>query len=270
MMAEQTRAPTPSVTVVESEDEQVAQVFNDPHVKGIQLVKEVTISGGKTVKVVGPPVEYSEAENCVRLPPPALGEHTDDVLKNILDYSEEKIKELKQKNEKCPVTLQIIPDFYQFFKFPDFFSVFQCFTESGHPVKLHNSFFYLNISLVPDTIQDVRTVRLTLRKPKTRKAVQWTTGTVDNEHLNRKKSKCCCQYTKPKAFDESSSSSSSDEECEHCFGHVEKKKKKHSQGDTPNEECDHHHHHAPESPDQSNEEQDGGCTSSSQNGGENS
>ncbi|KAK7865097.1 hypothetical protein R5R35_014632 [Gryllus longicercus] len=74
------------------------QVFNDPHVKEIQLVKEVTISGGKTVKVVGPPVEYSEAENCVRLPPPALGEHTDDVLKNILDYSEEKIKELKQKN----------------------------------------------------------------------------------------------------------------------------------------------------------------------------
>lgn len=116
--------------------------------------------------------------------------------------------------------------------------------------------------------QDVRTVRLTLRKPKTRKAVQWTTGTVDNEHLNRKKSKCCCQYTKPRAFDESSSSSS-DEECEHCFGHVEKKKKKKkedSQGDIPHEECE---FHAPGSPDQSPKEDKDGDPSNPQNGGEN-
>ncbi|CAF1499110.1 unnamed protein product [Rotaria magnacalcarata] len=27
--------------------------------------------------------------------------------------------------------------------------------------------------------------------------VQWTEETIDNEHLNRKKSKCCCIYTKP-------------------------------------------------------------------------
>lgn len=34
------------------------------------------------------------------------------------------------------------------------------------------------------------TVRLRLRKPKSNKKVQWTQGTVDNEHLNKKKSKC--------------------------------------------------------------------------------
>ncbi|KDR15185.1 Protein phosphatase 1 regulatory subunit 11 [Zootermopsis nevadensis] len=72
--------------------------------------------------------------------------------------------------------------------------------------------------------QDVRTVRLRLRKPEPKKKVQWQSGTVDNEHLNKKKSKCCCQYEKPHAFDESSSSS--EEECENCHGHVERKKKK--------------------------------------------
>ncbi|GAA5821015.1 hypothetical protein JCM11251_001921 [Rhodosporidiobolus azoricus] len=38
--------------------------------------------------------------------------------------------------------------------------------------------------------------------------VQWTEETVDNETLGRKKSKICCIYHKPKAFDESSDESS--------------------------------------------------------------
>lgn len=38
--------------------------------------------------------------------------------------------------------------------------------------------------------QDVPTVRLCLRKPRSNKKVQWTQGTVDNEHMNKKKSKC--------------------------------------------------------------------------------
>lgn len=39
-------------------------------------------------------------------------------------------------------------------------------------------------------MQDVPTLHLRLRKPKNDKKVQWTTETVDNEHLNKKKSKC--------------------------------------------------------------------------------
>ncbi|KAI3477285.1 hypothetical protein L1887_61060 [Cichorium endivia] len=39
--------------------------------------------------------------------------------------------------------------------------------------------------------------------------VVWTEETVDNEGLGRKKSKICCIYHKPKAFDESSDESSS-------------------------------------------------------------
>ncbi|XP_050465388.1 E3 ubiquitin-protein ligase PPP1R11 [Cataglyphis hispanica] len=72
--------------------------------------------------------------------------------------------------------------------------------------------------------QDVPTVRLRLRKPKSTKKVQWTQGTVDNENLNKKKSKCCCIYEKPKTFGESSSEDS-DDECEHCHGHKDAHKK---------------------------------------------
>lgn len=41
--------------------------------------------------------------------------------------------------------------------------------------------------------------------------------------MNKKKSKCCCIYVKPRQFGESSSES--DDECEHCYGHVEQKGK---------------------------------------------
>ncbi|KAG9300690.1 hypothetical protein G9A89_023488 [Geosiphon pyriformis] len=39
--------------------------------------------------------------------------------------------------------------------------------------------------------------------------VQWDEGVVDNEGMGKKKSKVCCIYHKPRAFDESSSSSES-------------------------------------------------------------
>ncbi|XP_050041756.2 uncharacterized protein [Dermacentor andersoni] len=69
-------------------------------------------------------------------------------------------------------------------------------------------------------------VVLKLRKPatKNRRQVAWTEGTVDNEHMNRRKSKCCCVYVKPRKFGESSSSSE-DEACEHCRGHVERRQR---------------------------------------------
>ncbi|OAW00115.1 hypothetical protein PTTG_05953 [Puccinia triticina 1-1 BBBD Race 1] len=44
--------------------------------------------------------------------------------------------------------------------------------------------------------------------------VQWQENVVDNEGLGRKKSKVCCIYNKPKAFDESSDESDhSDSDC---------------------------------------------------------
>ncbi|XP_060516667.1 E3 ubiquitin-protein ligase PPP1R11 [Cylas formicarius] len=83
------------------------------------------------------------------------------------------------------------------------------------------------VTLVETDEQDHTVPRVTvkLKKPKTDRKVNWTTDTVDNENLNKKKSKCCCVYNKPKKFAESSDSDSSEDECDHCKGHVEKRKK---------------------------------------------
>lgn len=91
-------------------------------------------------------------------------------------------------------------------------------------------------------------LRLNLRRTSADKKVSWNSNTVDNENMNKKKSKCksklialfllhltkrsssiifsvgCCIYQKPVPFGESSSEED-DDECDHCFGHVEKKKK---------------------------------------------
>ncbi|XP_046588373.1 succinate--hydroxymethylglutarate CoA-transferase isoform X2 [Neodiprion lecontei] len=62
----------------------IGQVFDDPHIKHIKLVKEMIQPSIGKVKVVGPPVSYSYADNSVRSPPPILGQHTNEVLKNVL------------------------------------------------------------------------------------------------------------------------------------------------------------------------------------------
>lgn len=62
-------------------------------------------------------------------------------------------------------------------------------------------------------------IRLT-KRASTNRRVSWTNDTIDNEFLNKKKSKCCCVYTRPKNFDESSSDDENeDKECQHCKGH---------------------------------------------------
>lgn len=50
-----------------------------------------------------------------------------------------------------------------------------------------------------------------LKKPKP-KGVKWDESTaIDNEHMNKKSSKVCCIYHKPRAFDESDS----EDDCNH-------------------------------------------------------
>ncbi|XP_031844302.2 succinyl-CoA:glutarate CoA-transferase [Nomia melanderi] len=74
----------------------IAEVFEDPHVKHIKMIQEMEHSSGAKIKVVGPPVVYSYATNKIRLSPPMLGQHTDEILKNILNYSDDKIQNLKK------------------------------------------------------------------------------------------------------------------------------------------------------------------------------
>ena len=54
-------------------------------------------------------------------------------------------------------------------------------TETDQPVRAHSP-----------------TLILELHRPtETGPRVRWTEGTIDNEYMNKKKSKCCCIYTNP-------------------------------------------------------------------------
>lgn len=73
------------------------EVFSDKHVKAIGIVKDLPHPTADSVKVVGPSVVYSKAKNDARTAPPLLGQHTNDILQNLLGYSESKIQDLRLK-----------------------------------------------------------------------------------------------------------------------------------------------------------------------------
>lgn len=75
----------------------IREVFDDPHVKHCEMVKTLEHASGEEIKVVGPAVKYSEAANTARTAPPLLGQHTHEVLRNILEYDESKIEQLKHE-----------------------------------------------------------------------------------------------------------------------------------------------------------------------------
>uniref|UniRef100_A0AAG5DWH7 L-carnitine dehydratase/alpha-methylacyl-coa racemase n=1 Tax=Anopheles atroparvus TaxID=41427 RepID=A0AAG5DWH7_ANOAO len=60
------------------------EVFEDRHVQAIGLVKTLPHATAGEVKLVGPPVVYGEARNEITSPPPLLGQHTDEVLHDLL------------------------------------------------------------------------------------------------------------------------------------------------------------------------------------------
>ncbi|KAH8278752.1 hypothetical protein KR018_008407 [Drosophila ironensis] len=75
----------------------IREVFEDEHIKAIGLVKTLPHPKDGTVKVVGPPVVFSEARNDARTAPPLQGEHTDEVLSEILGYGQEELAKLREK-----------------------------------------------------------------------------------------------------------------------------------------------------------------------------
>lgn len=61
-----------------------------------------------------------------------------------------------------------------------------------------------------------QTLVLRLHKPRNDKKVKWDEAVVDNEHMGKKKSKCCCIYEKPHNHDDGSDSDSDgDNDCCH-------------------------------------------------------
>lgn len=71
------------------------QVFNDIQVQHNNLEQNVDHASLNTVSQVGPAVRYSQADNRIRSGPPVLGEHTDLIMKQILQLTDEQIRKYR-------------------------------------------------------------------------------------------------------------------------------------------------------------------------------
>ena len=71
------------------------QALDDPQVRARDMVVEVTLATGETVRLPGNPIKLSGAEPHAFSRPPALGEHTRAVLTELLGYSAEQLARLQ-------------------------------------------------------------------------------------------------------------------------------------------------------------------------------
>jgi formyl-CoA transferase len=72
-------------------------LFADPQVLHRNMVAEIPHPPIGSLRLAGIPVKYSETPGDIRLHPPLLGEHTDEVLSQVLEYTPGKIRELKER-----------------------------------------------------------------------------------------------------------------------------------------------------------------------------
>lgn len=70
-------------------------LFADPQVKHRNMIAEVPHPTIGTLRLGGIPIKYSETPGSIRRHPPLLGEHTNEVLAELMEYSPEKIEALR-------------------------------------------------------------------------------------------------------------------------------------------------------------------------------
>ena len=71
--------------------------LNHKHVLARGMVKEMEHPFVGPIKMVNTPVKYSESKPSIRSAPPVLGQHTDEVLREVLGLSETEIQDLKDE-----------------------------------------------------------------------------------------------------------------------------------------------------------------------------
>ncbi|MHA1109122.1 MAG: CaiB/BaiF CoA transferase family protein [Alphaproteobacteria bacterium] len=76
----------------------IDQVFADPHVQDRGMVVEMDHpeAGGKKVPFIASPLRLSETPVSYRLAPPTLGQHTDEVLREVLELGDDEISALHE------------------------------------------------------------------------------------------------------------------------------------------------------------------------------
>jgi crotonobetainyl-CoA:carnitine CoA-transferase CaiB-like acyl-CoA transferase len=74
----------------------IDKALSDPQVLSRNMVTKVDYGHDKKVKILGNPIKMSEIDEDVFKAPPGLGEDTEQILTNFLQYSPEEIEELRK------------------------------------------------------------------------------------------------------------------------------------------------------------------------------
>jgi crotonobetainyl-CoA:carnitine CoA-transferase CaiB-like acyl-CoA transferase len=74
----------------------VDRILDDPHVAGLELITTFDRGAGET-RAVGSPLHFSGAQRRRPVPPPALGQQTDDVLRELLNLGPADIEQLRNE-----------------------------------------------------------------------------------------------------------------------------------------------------------------------------
>ncbi|MBU5294376.1 CoA transferase [Anaerosalibacter bizertensis] len=76
----------------------IDKVIEDPQVVAREMIVEIEHPIAGKLKTPGIPIKLSDTPGKIRNASPILGEHTEEILKEILEYDNEKIEELKREN----------------------------------------------------------------------------------------------------------------------------------------------------------------------------
>jgi len=73
----------------------IDQLMDDPQVQARQMVIQVPHPSAGSIKMVASPLKIPTAPVEVRLPPPMLGEHTEEILRDLLGFDRKGVEELR-------------------------------------------------------------------------------------------------------------------------------------------------------------------------------
>ena len=75
----------------------LAEVFADPHIASRNMVTHWQHPHQSDLRLVSSPIKLSATPVRTDRPPPLLGQHTDEVLRTVLNYPDAKLSELKDQ-----------------------------------------------------------------------------------------------------------------------------------------------------------------------------
>lgn len=75
---------------------EVGEVLRDPQLQARDMIQTLEHAAAGAVTMLGVPIKLSQTAGAVRTPPPALGQHTDDILRSDLGLKDEEIAALRR------------------------------------------------------------------------------------------------------------------------------------------------------------------------------